>query len=117
LKTPARLFKARENHEFDTRSLHATKAPLQSGIWGLFPLANLNIYHLGMLHRENREARRRRYEVMDPENRWQPKIGYAYLTDERGLKLRRVPHGREYVEEELKDQDQSRPVGTPALQG
>ena len=26
----------------------------------------------------------------------QPTVGYAYLTDERGLTLRRVPPGRSY---------------------
>lgn len=98
-KTPARLFKARENHEFDTRPLHATKAPLQSSIARSFPVADLNVYHLGMLHRENREARRRRYEKLDPENRWQRKVGYAYLTDEGGLQLRGITAGREYIEE------------------
>jgi Glycosyl transferase family 2 len=120
-KMQARLFKARENHEFDTRPLHATKAPLQACIRGSFPVADLNIYHLGMLHREKREARRRRYEVLDPENRWQPKVGYAYLTDERGLQLRRVTPGREYVEGGLEVQDQNqnhdRRAGAPALHG
>jgi glycosyltransferase involved in cell wall biosynthesis len=97
-KTPARLFQARENHEFDTRPLHATKAPLQSRIAGSYPVADLNVYHLGTLHHEDRVTRRRRYELLDPENRWQPKIGYAYLTDEQGLHLRRIPAGREYSE-------------------
>jgi len=32
-------------------------------------------------------------------DRWQPKIGYAYLTDEHGLQLRRIPAGREYLRE------------------
>jgi len=97
-KTPARLFKAREDHEFDTRPLHATKAPLQSRIAGSYPVADLNVYHLGMLHHEDRVARRRRYELLDPENRCQPKLGYAYLTDEQGLCLRRIPAGRGYSE-------------------
>ena len=97
-KTPARLFKARENHEFDTRQLHATKAPLQSRIAGSYPVADLNVYHLGMLDNEVRVARRQRYESLDPENRWQPRIGYAYLTDEQGLHLRRISPGREYSE-------------------
>ena len=97
-KTPARLFKARTDHEFDTRALHATKAPLQSRITRSFPVADLNVYHLGMLHREIREERQRRYENLDPENRWQPGVGYAYLTDETGLQLRHIAPGREYLE-------------------
>lgn len=106
-KTPARLFKARENHEFDTRTLHATKAPLQACIRGEFPVADLNVYHLGMLHRANREARRRRYEALDPENRWQPKLGYAYLTDENGLQLRRIAPGRGYLESQAQNLSQN----------
>jgi len=97
-KTPARLFRARTDHEFDTRPLHATKAPLQARIARSFPVADLNLYHLGMLHREIREARQRRYEILDPENRWQPGVGYAYLTDETGLRLRQIAAGREYRE-------------------
>ncbi len=114
-KIPARLFKARENHEFDTRALHAVKVPLQGSIRGRFPVADLNIYHLGMLHRENREARRRRYETLDPENRWQPKIGYAYLTDHGGLRLERLKPGREFLEDQ--NPGQKRRAGVPALHG
>lgn len=100
-KTPARLFRARENHEFDTRPLHATKSPLQSRVAGSYPLADLNVYHLGMLHGEDRLARQRRYESWDPEARWQRQIGYGYLTDERGLRLRGISPGREFLETPL----------------
>jgi glycosyltransferase involved in cell wall biosynthesis len=96
-KTPARLFQARADHQFDTRPLHATKAPLQARIAGQYPLADLNIYHLAMLRAEDRMARRRRYEQLDPEARWQRKVGYAYLTDERGLRLQAVSASRDYV--------------------
>ncbi len=45
-----------------------------------------------MLRPEDREARRQRYERADPDRRWQ-RIGYEYLTDGRGLTLRRIsPH-------------------------
>jgi glycosyltransferase involved in cell wall biosynthesis len=96
-KAVARLFRAREDHEFDPRPLHALKAPLQARRRGRFPLADLNLYHLGMLHPEDRAARRRRYEVADPGRRWQP-IGYEYLTDLRGLKVQRIPVGRGYFD-------------------
>jgi hypothetical protein len=56
------------------------------------------MYHLGTLTREDRLARRRRYEIADPEAKWQPRDGYGYLTDERGLELRRIPPSRDYVE-------------------
>lgn len=96
-KAVARLFRAREDHEFDARWLHGHKAPLQARRHGWFPLADLNVYHLGMLHPEDRAARRRRYELADPERRWQ-RIGYEYLTDLRGLKVQGLPVGRGYVD-------------------
>lgn len=95
-KRVPRLFRAMPDHRFDERSLHGAKAPLQGKVFGVFPLADLVIYHLRMIRREDREARRERYQRLDPEARWQPTVGYAYLTDERGLTLRRVPPGRSY---------------------
>lgn len=95
-KAVARLFRARPDHQFDTRPLHGSKAPLQGRVRGRYPLAGLNIYHLGMLRPEDRLARRRRYEALDPTAQWQPGLGYAYLTDETGLELRPVPPRRDY---------------------
>lgn len=96
-KAVARLFQAREDHEFDLARLHGVKAPLQARSRGRFPLADLNVYHLGTLRPEDRAARRRRYELADPERRWQ-RIGYEYLTDLRGLEVRRIPLHRAYVD-------------------
>jgi hypothetical protein len=89
----ARLFRLREDHEFDSSELHGLKAPLQSRWRGGFPEADLTIYHLAMVRAEDREARRRRYEAADPDRRWQS-IGYEYLTDVRGLTLQPLPAGR-----------------------
>jgi len=97
-KRAARLFLARPDHQFDDRALHAAKAPLQGRVLGVFPFADLIIYHLRMMRREDREQRRIRYTALDPEARWQPAVGYDYLTDERGLRLRRIPAGRGYLE-------------------
>ena len=96
-KTVPRLYRLRVDHELDKRELHGSKAPRQARVLGRYPIADLNVYHLGMLTPELREARRRRYELLDPTARWQPKIGYAYLTDTTGLRLRRVPDARGYV--------------------
>lgn len=98
LKWSPRLFRALPGLEFEDRPLHAAKAPLQGKIFGVFPLADLILYHLRMVLREDREARRRRNERLDPEARCQPRIGYAYLTDETGLRLRPVPARRGYRE-------------------
>jgi glycosyltransferase involved in cell wall biosynthesis len=93
-----RLFKARSDHRFDVRPLHSVKVPLQARQpWG-FPLADLEVYHLRTIHREDRAARRRRYETLDPDARWQPEIGYGYLTVETGKRLVPVKARRRYVE-------------------
>lgn len=93
-KTKPLLFRLRADHEFDIAPLHGVKAPLQARPYAL---ADLLVYHLGMLTAADREARRARYERLDPEGRWQ-RIGYAYLTDERGLRLERVPRRRGWTE-------------------
>lgn len=96
------LFRARRDHAFDMRALHGTWAPLN----GLpppadgratfpFPVADLIVWHLSMIRPEDRVARRERLEAIDPDRRWQP-IGYDYLTDEAGLRLRRVGSRRGY---------------------
>ena len=95
-KAVARLFRARADHEFDPTPLHGHKAPLQARRRGRFPVADLVIYHLGMLRPDDRAARRRRYELADPERRWQ-RIGYEYLTDTRDLELQPIAPGRGYV--------------------
>ena len=49
-----------------------------------------------MIRPEDRRERRERYERLDPEARWQPNEGYAYLTDQRGLELSPVRRARGY---------------------
>lgn len=97
-KAMARLFRLRDDHEVDPRPLHGLKAPLQAQVAGRYPLADLELYHLRMVHAPDRLARRRQYETLDPEARWQPEAGYAYLTDDAGLKLKRPRRGREFIE-------------------
>jgi glycosyltransferase involved in cell wall biosynthesis len=103
-KRRARLFRPRPDPELDTQPLHAIKAPLQGrrkGKFrrgkGKFPRADLEVYHLGMIRSEDRLARRLRYEALDPEARYQPGLGYSYLTDERGIRLRPVPRERDFI--------------------
>jgi hypothetical protein len=97
-KTQPRFFRALADHQFDERPIHAAKAPLQGKVRGAFPIADLIIYHLRMVHSQDREERRLRNERFDPQARYQPGIGYAYLTDETGLRLRPVPRRRGYEE-------------------
>jgi glycosyltransferase involved in cell wall biosynthesis len=95
-KRIARFFKARRDHEFDPRPLHGHWAPLNSKHRGGFPGADLIIYHLRMIHEDDRRARRARYQRLDPDRQWQS-IGYDYLTDENGLRLEELLPGREYT--------------------
>jgi hypothetical protein len=97
-KTKGILFGARADHHFDPRPVHGVKYPLQARANGACPEADLEVYHLRMVRPEDRVARRRRYEELDPHASFQPGIGYDYLTDERGLRLERVPAGRMYTE-------------------
>jgi hypothetical protein len=95
-KAAARLFQVRPGMVLDDRALHVHKAPLDGmKPWLGYPIAALELYHLRMIDPANRAARRARYERLDPDRRWQP-IGYAYLTDERGLRLRRISAARGY---------------------
>lgn len=91
-KGPPRLFRLEEGAEIDTRELHSSKAPVGVRV----ARADLEVYHLRMIRPDDRRARRERYERLDPQARWQPREGYAYLTDERGLELRPVRRGRGY---------------------
>ena len=102
-KRRARLFRYREDAVLDQRALHGPWAPLNSKSGGAFPTADLYLYHLRMLDPDSRRARRERYERLDPTARYQ-EIGYAYLTDETGLCLERLPAGREYEPRGLGDE-------------
>ncbi len=94
-KRAPRLWRYRDDHEFDERPFHGVKVPRQDWNGGRIPTAGLELYHLRMIRPEDREERRRRYEQLDPDARWQPR-GYAYLTDTTGLRLARVKPKRDY---------------------
>jgi glycosyltransferase involved in cell wall biosynthesis len=95
-KTRGRLFRWRPDHLVDPRAFHGTWTPVNGAQDGGCPLVDAVIYHLKMIRAEDREARRRKNEELDPGNRWQA-IGYSYLTDPTGLELEPLPRGRDYV--------------------
>ncbi len=96
-KARTSLFRASEDHRVDERPLHAQWASILGLPFGRHPRVDARVYHLGMLSRDDRIARRARYRELDPDCRWQ-RIGYDYLTDESGLRLKRIEAGREYEE-------------------
>lgn len=59
------------------------------------PTADMDtyLYHLRMIHREDREMRWAKFQAADP-NRMHQKIGYDHLVDERGLQVQAIPPGR-----------------------
>jgi hypothetical protein len=96
-RTRGRLFASHPEPELDSRPLHHTKAPLQHRGSRRPPEVGIRIYHLRMVHSNDRAARRRRYEDADPNAQWQA-IGYGHMTDERGLELRPVRSRRGFVD-------------------
>jgi hypothetical protein len=94
-KAKTSLFRASEEHRFDDRPVHSQWASTSGPPFGRHRRIDARIYHLGSLSREDRLARRARFRELDPDGRWQ-RIGYDYLTDERGLRLERIEPGRDY---------------------
>jgi hypothetical protein len=97
-KACARMFAVRPGQTFADAALHGSKVPQQTLRNGRVFLADLVVYHLRMISPDDRRQRQARYERLDPGARWQPRFGYAYLTDERGLRLREVPRHRAYAD-------------------
>lgn len=93
-KEQARLLSLHDGMTFDLPALHA---PWQA----MFPGYRLrrtrhSIYHLKMIAAERRLHRRDLYQSLDPESRYQS-VGYDYLADDRGMRLRKVSLFRRYA--------------------
>lgn len=115
-KQTARLFRYRDDHDFGAMELHGVWAPVNGKLTtGGFRLADLTIYHQRMIHAADRERRRRRYVALDPDRRWQS-IGYDYLTDPAGLRLERLPEGRDYLPLRAPPADRGAPAPAPVTE-
>jgi hypothetical protein len=98
-KTRYRLFRNDPTHRrFDPRRLHRFWMPLEIAreIATRARHTQCNLYHLTMIKKEDRIARVKRYETLDP-NRLYQSIGYRYLIDEEGLELKRIPPDRDFL--------------------
>lgn len=62
----------------------------------------LAFYHLKTISPQRRKARAELYERLDPDHRDQ-RIGYHYLADDTGLRLKRIPVARGYRPEHVDD--------------
>jgi len=87
------LFPLLDGQVFSEQQLHAPRGPVNEGYRKVD--SSLNLYHLKMISRDRRVARRVLYETLDPNGACQP-IGYDYLTDDSGAVLEAIPPGREY---------------------
>jgi len=90
-KTQGRLFPVRGDLRVGNAALHdrwCADWPIRD--------SRLDLYHLKMIAPARRAARGALYRHLDPDARFQP-MGYAYLADEAGMLLERLPHGRHYL--------------------
>lgn len=96
-KTRAALFRLPQQIAFDAApALHGPWFPDAVARHGAMYRSYYRLYHLRMVRREDRLARRARYQALDPEARLQP-AGYDHLTDEGpGLRLAAVTPERGY---------------------
>ena len=92
-KKQTRLLSLHERMNLDLSSLHSRWHDLYGG----YRIVNtgLNLYHLKMITRARREARRDLYKELDSSASYQG-IGYDYLADDDGAMLERIPPGRDY---------------------
>ncbi|KAA3630907.1 MAG: hypothetical protein DWQ08_05545, partial [Proteobacteria bacterium] len=113
-KYVARLFDLNRGGRIDESRLHGHWAPIDAMRNGAFVQSDIEILHLAMISREDRLARRLKYERLDPENRWQS-IGYAYLTNEDGCLCRRLPAASMYYPRARRAETDPTPPGLIAL--
>ncbi len=101
-KARARFFRLPDQISFsDDKAYHGDWLPDALRKPGVLMRTRHQIYHLKMILRADREARRDLYQRLDPDNRLQPQ-GYDYLVEE-GPELRRerIAPGRAYDLETL----------------
>jgi hypothetical protein len=88
------LFPLLEGQIFSEAPFHAPCCPVNPGYDKR--KSGLNLYHLKMISRDRRLARRDLYKALDPENTRQS-IGYDYLADDAGAVLKKIPRRHQYL--------------------
>ena len=96
-KTRLRMYPLKDGQQYLNYRIQAHPHPIDSKGNPFFPIIDtkLNIYHLKMIEPDNRKLRAEVFKKLDPNNEYQ-KIGYDYLYDETGLRLKRIPLLRGY---------------------
>lgn len=104
-KVQMRLFPILEGQVFSDLELHSPKFPIEPvpvepgyrvAAGYVIRKSNLNLYHLKMITRERRVARRDLYNHLDPDNAYTP-FGYDYLADDSGAALETIGPDRMYT--------------------
>jgi hypothetical protein len=93
-KIQYRLFPLFDGQVFPDKPLHSAFYP--RGEEYERRRSGLNLYHLKMIARERRVARRDLYKHLDPESAYQS-IGYDYLTADDGAVLAKIRKGRGFL--------------------
>ncbi|WP_353987351.1 glycosyltransferase family A protein [Ruicaihuangia caeni] len=96
LKRKAAVFRnLGDDHEFDPAQWHGEWYPMQCHGTDRIQKVDFDLYHLKMLHADDRRARMERYQTVDPDAEYQS-VGYDYLCDESGLQLTKITRERAY---------------------
>jgi glycosyltransferase involved in cell wall biosynthesis len=99
-KVQLRVFRVPDDLALQPSELHGSWVPSSiRRIENVVP-PRYSLYHLRMIRQMDREARRDRYEALDPTHASQP-MGYAYLADDEGAAVERILPGAEYAIETL----------------
>lgn len=88
------LFPFLRDQQFSDLYVYTPKHPINYGYQ--YIETGLNIYHLKMINKKDREYRKNLYKKLDPNNQIQS-IGYDYLDDATNQKLQRIPLFRGYT--------------------
>ena len=99
-KIQHRLFSAYDPAECPASPLHGPWYPAELGFRSLD--SGLALYHLKMIEKRRRLARRDLYKRLDPTGINQTN-GYDYLADEDGAVFEKIPPGREYQPAHIDD--------------
>lgn len=95
-KRRVRLFLLQHDYQLQNADFHAGwNCANKNNAEHIVP-ADIYFYHLGMSTKAQRESRKLKYKNLDPDNQWQS-IGYDYLTDSRGLQLKKIRAGRDFL--------------------
>lgn len=93
-KRRRKLYPVYSGQTYKEKKVHNSGFPINKD-YAVVPL-DLNIYHLKMIEKENRETRADIFNEVDPNKEYQP-MGYDYLKDETGMVLEEIPAGKSYL--------------------